>query len=347
MPDLTCVAHVHSTYSDGSATVAELLEACRQAGVEVLLLTDHDTLAARRDGWEGWHEGVLLLVGHEVTPPGGHYLAFGLEEEITADGRSEEEIAAAVIERGGIGFAAHPWSNGSRMPGALSVLARPHPWRTLDRSAGAGVELWSLTTDAAEDWRSPLEAVRYILDPEKATDGPRPEHLRAWDRLGRARRVPAIGGLDAHQHGSVRFRGRLHSLMPNRRYFRILRTHVVLDDPLTGELGADRDAVLQALGAGRSYLACDFRAPATGFSFTADGPEGTVPMGAERRAGAYQLEMRTPVRAAVRIVRDGAPVAEAPAADALTAAAEGPGVYRAEARLDGRTWILSNAIYLR
>ena len=44
--------------------------------------TDHDTLAARYEGWEGYHDGLLLLVGFEVSPKQGHYLAFGTEHEI-------------------------------------------------------------------------------------------------------------------------------------------------------------------------------------------------------------------------------------------------------------------------
>jgi histidinol phosphatase-like PHP family hydrolase len=60
--DVSCVVHVHSTYSDGTATVPELLGAAREAGADALLLTDHDSLGAREDGWEGMHGGVFLLV---------------------------------------------------------------------------------------------------------------------------------------------------------------------------------------------------------------------------------------------------------------------------------------------
>jgi predicted metal-dependent phosphoesterase TrpH len=45
--DLACVMHVHSTCSDGSGTVAEIAAAAAASGVDVVLLTDHDTLAAR------------------------------------------------------------------------------------------------------------------------------------------------------------------------------------------------------------------------------------------------------------------------------------------------------------
>ncbi len=38
------------------------------------MLADHDTFQAARDGWEGWHSGVLVLVGSEITLPNHGYV---------------------------------------------------------------------------------------------------------------------------------------------------------------------------------------------------------------------------------------------------------------------------------
>ena len=54
--DVSCVAHVHSTYSDGTASVGELVAAAVAAGADAVLLTDHDSLGARGDGWQGRHD---------------------------------------------------------------------------------------------------------------------------------------------------------------------------------------------------------------------------------------------------------------------------------------------------
>src|SRR2546421_2098031 len=99
--DLTCVIHVHSTYSDGTGTVPQIARAAARAGVDVVLLTDHDTLEARRRGEERWYGDVLVLVGEEVSPTDrDHFLAFGIEREI---GRrlSGPEICRAVEDAGG------------------------------------------------------------------------------------------------------------------------------------------------------------------------------------------------------------------------------------------------------
>src|SRR5215211_8900578 len=114
MHDLACVVHLHSLYSDGTGTVPEIAAAAARAGADVVLLTDHDTLEAKERGEEGWYGTVLVCVGFEVSPVGrNHYLTFGLDEVIDHDGMSAGDIARAVADAGGIGFAAHPFSRGS------------------------------------------------------------------------------------------------------------------------------------------------------------------------------------------------------------------------------------------
>ncbi|QYO62237.1 PHP domain-containing protein [Leptolyngbya sp. 7M] len=40
--------HCHTTHSDGTLTPLQLVEAAAAAGVEILAITDHDTMS----GWE-------------------------------------------------------------------------------------------------------------------------------------------------------------------------------------------------------------------------------------------------------------------------------------------------------
>jgi hypothetical protein len=343
---LSCVIHLHSTYSDGTATVPELIEAGKAAGRDVVLLTDHDTLGARRDGWEGWHGSLLLGIGIEVSPRTGHYLAFGLDGEIEHEGVPEHELPGAVAAAGGFGFVAHPFSEGSQW---LPRLGRKHGWTDLDRDDVTGIELWSLTTDIAERWTSARDAIRYMRAPERQLDGPPPHHLEAWDRLCERRRVAAIGGLDTHQHG-FRIRGRMLSPMPNVRYFRLLATYALLRGRPTGDTEADLAALYEALREGRSYIGVDGLAPARGFDFRATGPGGVAHMGEEHEAGEWVMRVRTPRESRIVLIRGGAEIA-ATWGTSLEHEVSEPGVYRVEARLpvDGREqrWILSNPVYLR
>jgi hypothetical protein len=341
--------HLHSTYSDGTGTVPEIAAAGRRNALDVVLLTDHDSLEAKRRGEERWYGSVLVLVGEEVSPKHeNHYLAFGIDDEIDHDGLSAAEICAAVAEAGGFGFAAHPFSRGTEL---LRRRGRSMPWRDLDCDGLAGIELWSFVTDTGEQLRTWREAAAFVARPERVVDRPPERNLAEWDRLCARRRMVAIGGLDAHQIG-VRVAGRVPlRLMGYARSFRHLRTHVLCEELPTGELPHDRDQVYSALREGRCYLAMDSLAPARGFAFWAEGRRGRrLPMGAEESAGRWTLNARVPRPARVRILRDGEEVASAVGAG-LEHAADGHGVYRADAYLGAhareRAWVLSNPIYLR
>ena len=347
--DLAGVVHVHSTYSDGTGTVAQIARAARANGLDFLLLTDHDTLAARDQGEEGWHDGVLMLVGEEVSPRReNHYLAFGIERPIDHDGLSPAQIVERVTEAGGFGFLSHPFSKGSerfRRGGAGM------PWRDLECDGYTGLELWSFVTDTAERVNSVPELLRFIAAPGRFLDHPPRRNLELWDEICRRRRCVALGGIDAHQVG-IRVRGRVPlRLMAYKRSFRHLRTHLLAEEPLTGELERDRATVFAALRAGRAYLAVDSVAPARGSRFWAEGSEGRrAEMGEETAAAEWVLRARVPRPARLRVLRDGEPVAES-RGEEVEHWTDAPGVYRVEAYREAhgreRTWILTNPIYLR
>jgi len=343
MHDLACVVHLHSLYSDGTGTVPEIARAARRAGADVVLLTDHDTLEAKRRGEEGWYGSALVLVGEEVSPVGrNHLLAFGFDEPIDHRGLDAPGICRAVRAAGGFGFAAHPFSEGS----ARFKRAVPMPFDGLDCDALDGIELWSFVNDTAGAVESVAQLVRFVLQPARVLDHPPERNLRGWDALCRERRVVAIGGLDAHQFG-VRV-GPVVPLrvMAYRRSFRFIRTHVLCEEAPDGNLEHDREQVYGALRQGRCYIAAETVAPARGFRFEAD----DLPMGAEAPAGRCTLRTRLPLPARIRLLRDGRQIAGGDGTS-LDHEVDEPGVYRIEAlrRARGRerTWILSNPIYLR
>ena len=337
---------MHSTHSDGTGTVAEIGRAAEHAGVDVVLLTDHDSLGAKRRGEEGWHGRALVLVGQEVTPRDrNHYLAFGLDEVIRHRGLTPAQIVEAVRERGGFGFAAHPFSEGSKRFRRLGTSMR---WEDLD--AVNGIEVWSFVSDNGQRVASVREALSFMTRPERYVTVAPEHNLAEWDRLGASRRVVGIGGVDAHQFGR-RIAGRVIRVMGYGRSFRQLHTRVLVHEPPTGELEHDRDQVYGALRAGRCYIAAPQVAPPAGFRFFAERGAGErLEMGAEAPAGGWRLHAVLPRPAHVRLLREGAEVAAANA-PALVHEDEGPGVYRVEARLEShgaeRTWILSNPVYLR
>jgi PHP domain-containing protein len=330
--DLACVVHCHSTYSDGTGTVPEIAAAAERAGADVVLLTDHDTMQAKYRGEEGRHGSVLVGVGFEVSPRRqNHYLAFGLEEVFDHTGMSPARIAETVRERGGIGFAAHPFSQGAQV---FRRAGPGMPWRDLE--AADGLEVWSLVTDVAENLPRRRDVLRFLATPERVVERPPARNLAEWDRLGARRRVVGIGGIDAHQIG-IRVRGRVPlRLMAYHRSFALLRTHVLIE----GEPSVA--AVYEAMRGGRCYLALDHLGSPKGFEFPG--------MGEELAAGPRALAARVPRPASLSLLRDGAPIATAHGTE-ISAQVSEPGVYRVEATLPfhgrERAWILSNPVYLR
>jgi hypothetical protein len=201
--------------------------------------------------------------------------------------------------------------------------------------------VWSFVTDTAERLGSVRDIARFIATPERVLGHPPERNLAEWDRLCRLRRVVGIAGIDAHQIG-VRVRGRVPlRLMSYARSFRHLRTHVMCEEPLSGELEHDRDQVYSALRAGRCYMSVDSLAPPRGFGFSA----GETGMGAAAAFDGQVLTAVTPRPASLRLIRNGLKLAERQGSELVHPATE-PGVYRIEARVGERTWILSNPIYL-
>jgi hypothetical protein len=346
------VVHVHSLHSDGTGTVAEIADAAAANDLDFVLLTDHDTLAARDHGEEGWYERrsrpVLVLVGEEVSPSGqNHCLAFGLDRSIEHQGLDPQQIIDAINRGGGFGLLAHPFSKGSER---FRRGGRGMPWRDLAATGYTGLELWSFVTDTAERINSVAELARFVAAPGRFVDDPPKRNLEQWDKICAGRRCVAIGGIDAHQIG-VRVAGRVPlRLMSYKRSFRHLHTHLLCERSLTGELASDRETLYGALRAGHAYIAMDSLAGAHGFTFHAIGDDELL-MGDEAQHGDWLLRARLPKRARVRMIRDGQTIAEALEAVSLEHRAQEAGVYRVEARLNAhgreRTWILSNPIYLR
>ena len=78
------VIHIHSTYSDGTRPIPEIAQIASEVGLDFLMFTDHNTLQPKRDGMEGWYNGVLISTGYEINDADdlNHYLAFGLDREL-------------------------------------------------------------------------------------------------------------------------------------------------------------------------------------------------------------------------------------------------------------------------
>jgi hypothetical protein len=107
--------HMHTTVSDGTATVRQLLdhltrrsEAQRRA-LDVIAITDHDRLEASLWAYERRHRYPFdIIPGVEVSSRGGHVLALWVTQPIPMD-LSLQETIAAIHAQGGLAVLAHPF----------------------------------------------------------------------------------------------------------------------------------------------------------------------------------------------------------------------------------------------
>lgn len=339
--EVTGVIHCHSTYSDGFEPVPIVVKAANEAGLDYLLMTDHNTLAYLEEVGEGWQRETLLLLGIEVSPPRSHYLAYGIQTA-PCEQQPLQGIIDDVKRQGGVGFVAHPFDRGSPF-----LRVPSYHWEDWTVTGFDGLELWNWISDWAGNCTGLGRALRSVVDWRFAASGPDQRALELWDALGRTRRVVGIGGVDAHGI-KKRILGVDMRIHPYAKSFRTVRTHLLLREPFVRDPAVDRLLVLEALREGRCYFANWLQGDPTGFAFTASqSGEVGLTMGEEAVWSApTQLSIRTPSPATIRLLCDGRPIAERHGAH-LEADAAGPGVYRTEVWRQAKGWIFSNPIYLR
>ena len=124
--------HAHTLASDGMVSAEELVRAAAAIGLQVLCITDHDTISDLRPAIElGASLGVDVVQGEEVTasfPPGIHIVGLFLEHQVRMH-MSVEDTVDAIHDAGGLAVIAHPFMPtwfASMTPGRARQLLRSH-----------------------------------------------------------------------------------------------------------------------------------------------------------------------------------------------------------------------------
>ena len=97
-------------HSDGSLEVVELATLAASQGLDLLAVTDHNTVSHHTHlAAAGNHAGILLVPGQEVTTDVGHANCFG--EIGWIDFRDPPDVwQTEATERGGVMSVNHPWA---------------------------------------------------------------------------------------------------------------------------------------------------------------------------------------------------------------------------------------------
>jgi 3',5'-nucleoside bisphosphate phosphatase len=169
--------HSHSTASDGTCPPAEVMRRARAAGLDVIALTDHDTVAGHAEARRALPRGLTLLPGMELSCRlEGHsvhllgYLFDPAHPELAAElvkiRESREQRARAMVARLAELGAPVTWEQVSALAGD-GVVGRPHIARAM---VAAGV-IGSPAQAFGPDWIGAggrAYVTRYALDPARA-----------------------------------------------------------------------------------------------------------------------------------------------------------------------------------
>lgn len=168
--------HCHSTASDGTRPPAEVMRRARAAGLDVVALTDHDTLAGQDEARRALPPGLTLVPGLELSchlrGHSVHLLAYlvdpghaGLSAECEAIRTDRVRRARAMVRRLRELGVPVTWEQVAAL--ASGSVGRPHIARAMVAAGAISRPQEAFT----RDWLAPggrAYVERYALPPERA-----------------------------------------------------------------------------------------------------------------------------------------------------------------------------------
>lgn len=166
--------HTHSTFSDGSGTIAQNMAAGRAAGLSFVTATDHNTVNQRTALGPEQRPDFVAMYGDEVSAGYGHSLAYNIDSVIDASLPPQQMLDSVNANNGGKGFLylAHPYYPGLE-------------WDDFEGIDGLrGIEVWN----GFYPPKHPVNA----------------KAMAKWDELNRdGRHLFGLANSDAHNPGKV------------------------------------------------------------------------------------------------------------------------------------------------
>ncbi len=332
--------HVHTTHSDGRGTLEQVVRAAKEAGLQFVVVCDHNAITPTE---QGWHDGVLVVEATEASTRFGHVVAVGVPRALDAAERDGDPLAA-IARLGGEAVLAHPfhprrpfsgWGTGAWR--GFELVSNDTAWhevvaeRAVGKAALAAAELPWDGARAVLALSNDLSHERARFDAEVGAARAALPRVRSGGEADR-RRPPKVLLCSADAHGYPSYAAA----------FQAFSMHVPV--ATTGDGAEDARRVAAALLDGRAACVFDGVAPAS-----------SVRLARAADAGALELALRAPdlSRARFTLLRDGVPLGDAaspvPGGDAVVrlscgGAACAPGDYRVEGTWAGRTWIFTNPL---
>lgn len=309
------VYHVHSEFShDSKVGLPYIVETAKKAGLDFVVVTDHNNMNAKKAYQARSNEDPLLIFGTEIsTWYDGHLGVIGAENP-PFNLEHIKEIVEIVHEQGGYVIPAHPYS-------------RKKPWKKWDIPYD-GIEVFCFSDFFYELPTHQLIFKAFFLPSNeflKSVLAVKPENMKRWDEeLTGGKKISGFGAVDAH----IKFR--LGNFIPENYLlsFQSVTMYVVSEDK-------SEKKIVENLIKGNSFIAFEIWGLANEFSFAA----------IKDNASYGQIVVKSPKSAQIKLIHNGTVVAENQG-EALNYAVKEAGYYRSEVYLEDKLWIISNPIYI-
>ncbi len=353
MNEILLNLHIHSLFSDGHATYHEIAKAAADSGLDVIIITDHNVSPVNLEGYYEFDKRrVLVLTGEEIhdqsrLPQKSHLLVFNQKRDMATYADRLQTLVDRVNDTDSLAFIAHP------IDPAMPFLGEPDiSWEDWDIHGFHGLELWNGLSEIKHVAKNRLQAAFYVFFPQYLAHSPIPEIISIWDtHLIQGKRLTAICGSDAHRL-TMNIGWIKKLVFPYEYHFTCLNNHLLLPEPLSGQIIKDKAMIYSALKQGNLFIGYDLPHPTRGFHFSAQGQNKTVTMGGEISAReGVTFQIRTPAKAKILLIKDGKTIERWKGEQVCTYTTNQEGSYRVEAWINflgqRRGWIFSNPIYVR
>ena len=240
--------HIHTTYSDGTSTIKQIARAAKKAGLEWIIITDHNNLTGLKE--EGWYDGVAVIVGEEISPKAGdHYLAFDIKQTISENSHPQDYINE-VNRQGGFGFIAHPDESTHRKHHLPPLI-----WTDWEIKGFQGLEIWNYLSDWGDQY-NPKHALYDYLFRNHSLKGPTTKVLNWWDKLNNENKeiFPAIGSLDAHALKYTYKKIFILKIFSYKDCFKTLTNYVYLEEKLSPSFDKAKKQIYDAVRLGNNLI---------------------------------------------------------------------------------------------
>jgi len=121
--------HLHTDFSDGLNSPRQVVQAASKAGLQIIAVTDHDTMEgafrAREYSLRRPDLGVTVVLGEEVSTLNGHVIGLFLTKFVPARLTAKRTVAL-IHQQGGLAVLAHPFhlytGKNSEHPKAVELI---------------------------------------------------------------------------------------------------------------------------------------------------------------------------------------------------------------------------------